>query len=62
MRIDRSKIRGSNNLVRDEKTGAILNTNREEIARFQRERAMENRLNILEKRVQELESLLGDNK
>lgn len=61
MRPKRAKIRENTSLVRHPKSGAVLNTNKEEIARFQRERALENRLNKLEKDYNSLLEILKEN-
>ena len=51
MKNKRAKIKGHSHLIRHPLSGAILNTNKEEIARFQRERDMETRLNTIEEKM-----------
>lgn len=47
----RSRITGSTSLVRDNETNAILNTNKQEITSFQKQRDLENRLDTVEKKL-----------
>lgn len=66
MRNTNPKIKGMNGFIRDSRTGAILNTNKEEIRNFQALRASEDRLNTVEEDIKEikylLRKLLGESK
>lgn len=52
------KIKGLNNMIRDATTGAVLNTDLEEIKRFQHQRATDERLNKLESKLNRILYLL----
>jgi len=57
-RID--KIKNHPNLVRDNKTKAILNTNKEEILKYQHQKQLDDRIHTLEEVVKNLQSELNE--
>lgn len=58
------KVEGHNSLIRDKQTGAILNTNRSEIARARKRKEAKKqeaeRLNTLSKEVSSLQSEISE--
>lgn len=58
MRTDKIPVKDHSELVRDPNTGAILNTDRDQIKAYRRKKAQERRLDIMEQRIKALEEIV----
>lgn len=55
---DKIPVKDHSELVRDPDTGAILNTDRDQIKAYRRKKAQERRLDSMEKRIKALEDII----